>query len=93
MCQLYYSYLSDPHQKQPCEEYIGENVEFNILAMDTLTLWVRPTTLLMEKQLKVQHKKAYFLPLTEFGLMSAPINTPIAFVMALTRRIVQQGAA
>jgi len=25
--------------------------------------------------------------------MSAPINTPIAFVMALTGRIVQQGAA
>ena len=38
-----------------------------------------------EKALKVQHKKAYFLPLTEFGLMSAPINTPIAFVMALAR--------
>ena len=46
-----------------------------------------------EKQLKVQHKKAYLLPLTEFGFMSAPINTAIAFVMALTGRIVQQGAA
>ena len=33
----------------------------------------------------MQHKKAYFLNLTEFGLLSAPINTPIAFVMALTR--------
>ena len=32
-----------------------------------------------EKQLKVQHKKAYFLPLTEFGLMSAPINTHFNF--------------